>query len=85
MDVIELMDALRIDRAIIGGCDWGARTANILAALWSERYRALVSVSGYLIGNQQIGRMPLPPEAEPQWWYQYFATERGSAGYDTPP
>lgn len=81
-DVIALMDALEIDRAVIAGCDWGARTANIVAALWPERCKAMVSVSGYLIGNQQLGMMPLPPKAELQWWYQYyFATERGRAGY----
>ena len=82
-DVIALMDALRIERATIAGCDWGARTANIVAALWPERCKAMVSVSGYLIGNQQLGKMPLPPKAELQWWYQYyFATERGRAGYE---
>ena len=82
-DVIALMDALRIDTAIIGGCDWGARTACIVAALWPERCKALVSVSGYLIGSREGNRKPLPPEAELQWWYQfYFATERGRDGYD---
>ncbi len=81
-DVIALMDSLRIDRAILGGCDWGARAANAVAALWPERCAALVSVSGYLIGSQDSNRMPLPPRAELQWWYQYyFATERGRAGY----
>ena len=81
-DAVALMDALRIQAATIGGCDWGARTANIVAALWPERCKAMVSVSGYLIGNQQLGKMPLPPQAELQWWYQYyFATERGRAGY----
>lgn len=83
LDVIALMDALKIEKAIIAGYDWGARTANIMAALWPERCKAMVSVSGYLIGNQQAGRMPLPPKAELQWWYQfYFATERGREGYD---
>jgi pimeloyl-ACP methyl ester carboxylesterase len=83
VDAIALMDALDVDRAIVAGFDWGARTANIVAALWPERCTALVSVSGYLIGNQDAGRVPLPPEAEHQWWYQYyFATERGRAGYD---
>jgi pimeloyl-ACP methyl ester carboxylesterase len=82
-DVIALMDALKIEKATIAGFDWGARTANIVAALWPERCNAMVSVSGYLIGNQDAGKMPLPPEAELQWWYQYyFATERGRAGYD---
>jgi pimeloyl-ACP methyl ester carboxylesterase len=82
-DVIALMDALKIEKAIIGGCDWGARTACIVAALWPERCKALVSVSGYLIGSQKAGQTPLPPKAELQWWYQYyFATERGRAGYD---
>jgi pimeloyl-ACP methyl ester carboxylesterase len=82
-DVIALMDALRIEKAILGGCDWGARTANIVAALWPERVKAMVSVSGYLIGSQEAGRMPLPPKAELEWWYQfYFATDRGRAGYD---
>jgi pimeloyl-ACP methyl ester carboxylesterase len=83
VDAINLMDALKIDKATIGGFDWGARTANIVAALWPERCKAMVSVSGYLIGSQQAGKIPLPPSAELQWWYQfYFATERGRAGYD---
>ena len=83
VDVIALMDALAIKQAVIGGFDWGARTANIIAALWPERCKAMVSVSGYLIGNQQAGKAPLPPNAELQWWYQYyFATERGRIGYD---
>jgi pimeloyl-ACP methyl ester carboxylesterase len=82
-DIIALMDALAIDKATIGGCDWGARTANIVAALWPERCQAMVSVSGYLIGNQKLGMAPLPPKAELQWWYQYyFATERGRDGYE---
>jgi pimeloyl-ACP methyl ester carboxylesterase len=77
------MDALNIKNAIIAGFDWGARTANIVAALWPERCSGLVSVSGYLIGNQEAGKKPLPPKDELQWWYQfYFATERGRAGYD---
>ena len=81
-DIIALMDALKIDKPIIGGCDWGARTACIIAALWPERCKALVSVSGYLIGSQEIGKNPLPPKNELEWWYQfYFATERGRAGY----
>jgi pimeloyl-ACP methyl ester carboxylesterase len=83
VDVRALMDALEIEEAVLGGFDWGARTADIVAALWPERCRALVSVSGYLIGSQEAGKVPLPPEAELQWWYQYyFATERGRAGYD---
>src|ERR1700736_6133399 len=83
LDAIALMDALEVQKATIGGFDWGARTANILAALWPERCNGLVSVSGYLIGNQEAGKVPLPPSAELQWWYQYyFATERGRAGYD---
>ncbi len=83
VDVIELMDALKIGNAILAGYDWGARTACIIAALWPERCKALVSVSGYLIGNLAANRMPLPPKAELQWWYQYyFATERGRAGYE---
>jgi pimeloyl-ACP methyl ester carboxylesterase len=82
-DTIALMDALKIDKATLAGFDWGARTADIIAALWPERCKALVSVSGYLIGSQEAGKMPLPPNAELQWWYQfYFATERGRAGYD---
>jgi pimeloyl-ACP methyl ester carboxylesterase len=82
-DLTALMDALRVDEAILAGFDWGARTADIVAALWPERCRALVSVSGYLIGSQAAGKVPLPPPAELQWWYQfYFATERGRAGYD---
>jgi pimeloyl-ACP methyl ester carboxylesterase len=84
VDVIALMDALKIEKATLAGFDWGARTANIVAALWPERIKAMVSVSGYLIGSQEAGRMPLPPKAELEWWYQYyFATERGRAGYDT--
>ena len=83
VDTIALLDALKIERAIIGGYDWGARTADIVAALWPERVKALVSVSGYLIGSQEINKMPLPPKAELEWWYQfYFATERGRAGYE---
>jgi pimeloyl-ACP methyl ester carboxylesterase len=82
VDLVALMDALKIQQAIIGGFDWGARSADIVAALWPERCKALVSVSGYLIGNQQSGELPLPPSAELQWWYQfYFATERGRLGY----
>ena len=82
-DLIALMDALKIGKATLAGFDWGARTACIAAALWPERCKALVSVSGYLIGNQEAGKAPLPPKAELQWWYQfYFATERGRAGYD---
>lgn len=83
LDILNLMDALKIKKAIIGGFDWGARTADIMAALWPERCEAIVSVSGYLIGSQESGRKPLPPPAEYLWWYQfYFATERGRAGYD---
>lgn len=83
VDMIALMDALKIESAILGGCDWGARTVCIMAALWPERCKALVSVSGYLIGSQELNRMPLPPKAELDWWYQYyFATERGRAGYE---
>ncbi len=83
VDIIALMDALKIEKATFAGYDWGARTANIIAALWPERCKAMVSVSGYLIGSQESGKMPLPPKAELQWWYQfYFATERGRAGYD---
>ena len=83
VDTIALMDALKIERATLAGFDWGARTADIIAALWPERCKALVSVSGYLIGSQEAGKMPLPPKAELQWWYQYyFATERGRAGYE---
>ena len=83
-DAIALMDALEIDKAIVAGFDWGARTANIVAALWPERCKAMVSVSGYLIGSPEANRVPLPPSAELQWWYQdYFATDRGRAGYDT--
>jgi pimeloyl-ACP methyl ester carboxylesterase len=83
VDIRALMDALEIEQAAVAGFDWGARTADIVAALWPERCRALVSVSGYLIGSQEAGKVPLPPEAELQWWYQYyFATERGRAGYD---
>jgi pimeloyl-ACP methyl ester carboxylesterase len=83
LDVIALLEALAIDKAIVAGFDWGARTAAIVAALWPERCKALVSVSGYLIGSQAAGKQPLPPEAELQWWYQfYFATERGQAGYE---
>lgn len=82
VDAIALLDALGIDRAVVAGFDWGARTAAIVAALWPERVTGLAAVSGYLIGNQAAGGAPLPPEAELQWWYQYyFATERGRAGY----
>ena len=82
VDTIALMDALNIKQATIAGFDWGARTADIVAALWPERVKGIVSVSGYLIGSQQAGKVPLPPKAELQWWYQYyFATERGREGY----
>ena len=83
LDLIALMDALKIKKATLAGFDWGGRTADIVAALWPERCKALVSVSGYLIGTPEANKMPLPPKAELQWWYQfYFATERGRAGYD---
>ncbi len=83
VDAVALLDALGIETAIVAGFDWGARTADIVAALWPERVSGLVSVSGYLIGSQEGGKVPLPPEAELQWWYQYyFATERGQAGYE---
>jgi pimeloyl-ACP methyl ester carboxylesterase len=76
------MDALKIEKAVLGGYDWGARTVNIVAALWPQRVKAMVSVSGYLIGSQSANRAPLPPKAEQDWWYQYyFATERGRLGY----
>ena len=83
VDTIAFMDALKIQKPIIAGFDWGARTADVVAALWPERVRGLVSVSGYLIGSQAANKAPLPPAAELQWWYQYyFATDRGRAGYD---
>jgi pimeloyl-ACP methyl ester carboxylesterase len=83
VDVIALMNALGIHKAILAGFDWGARTANVVAALWPERCKALVSVSGYLIGSPEANKMPLPPKAELEWWYQYyFATERGRASYE---
>ncbi|MFD2054078.1 alpha/beta fold hydrolase [Mesorhizobium calcicola] len=82
-DIVALMDALNIQKAVVAGYDWGGRTANIIAALWPERCKAMVSVSGYLIGSQALNQAPLPPKAELQWWYQYyFATERGRAGYE---
>jgi pimeloyl-ACP methyl ester carboxylesterase len=82
VDIIALMDALKVERAVVAGYDWGARTANIMAALWPQRVKAMVSVSGYLIGSRAANAMPLPPKAELEWWYQYyFATERGRAGY----
>jgi pimeloyl-ACP methyl ester carboxylesterase len=83
LDTTALMDALKIEKAMLAGFDWGARTADIIAALWPQRCKGLVSVSGYLIGSQASGEAPLPPKAELEWWYQfYFATERGKAGYD---
>src|SRR5580692_10693612 len=83
VDLVDFMDALKIQKAILAGFDWGARTGDVIAALWPERCKALVSVSGYLIGSQESGKLPLPPKAELQWWYQYyFATERGRAGYE---
>jgi pimeloyl-ACP methyl ester carboxylesterase len=81
-DMIAFMDALGVEKAVLGGYDWGARTVNIMAALWPERCKAMVSVSGYLIGSQAANSKPLPPIAELSWWYQfYFATERGRLGY----
>jgi pimeloyl-ACP methyl ester carboxylesterase len=83
LDAVALLDALGIERAIVVGFDWGARTANVLAALWPERCRAQVAVSGYLIGSRAVNAEPLPPDAELAWWYQYyFAVERGRRGYD---
>jgi pimeloyl-ACP methyl ester carboxylesterase len=83
VDLIEFMNALRIEKAVLAGFDWGARTADIVAALWPERTKGLVAVSGYLIGSQEVGKMPLPPKAEFEWWYQfYFATDRGRLGYE---
>jgi pimeloyl-ACP methyl ester carboxylesterase len=83
LDTIALMDALKIQTAIFGGYDWGGRTADIIAALWPERCKALVAVSGYLIGGREANKIPLPPKAEYQWWYQYyFATDRGALGYE---
>jgi len=83
VDVVALMDALAIDKAILAGFDWGARSANIVGALWPERCKAMVSVSGYLIGSREANQAPLPPAAELAWWYQYyFATKRGRAGYE---
>ena len=82
LDVIALMDSLKIQKAIIGGFDWGSRTADIVAAIWPERCKALVAVSGYLITNLKANLLPLPPQAELAWWYQYyFAIERGRLGY----
>ena len=86
LDIIALMDALKIEKAILAGYDWGARTANIIAALWPERCKAMVSVNGYLINNLERNKLPLPPKAEWGWWYQYyFATERGRAGLRSKP
>src|SRR5271157_4473362 len=83
VDIINLMDALKIEKAVIAGFDWGARTADIMAALWPERCKGIVAVSGYLIGTPESNKKPLPPKAELEWWYQfYFATERGRAGYE---
>jgi pimeloyl-ACP methyl ester carboxylesterase len=83
VDIVAFMDALKIQKPIIAGFDWGARTANIIAALWPDRCKAMVSVSGYLIGSQEAGKVPLPPTAELEWWYQfYFATDRGRVGYE---
>ena len=83
LDIIALMDALKIGKAVVGGFDWGSRTANIIAALWPERCKAMVSVSGYLVGSPEANKRPLPPKAEFEWWYQYyFATERGQIGYE---
>ena len=82
-DCVAFMDALRIERAVVAGFDWGARTANIVAALWPQRCKGMVSVSGYLIGSREANKIPLPPQAELEWWYRYyFATDRGRAGYE---
>ena len=82
LDVIALLDALEIERAVLAGFDWGARTADIVAALWPERCTGLVPVSGYLIGSQEAGKVPLPPEAELQWWYQYYCDRTRPGQYD---
>ena len=83
LDIIAFMDALKIEKPILAGFDWGARTADDIAVLWPDRCKALVSVSGYLIGSQASGKVPLPPKAEYPWWYQfYFATDHGRDGYD---
>ncbi|MDT0542890.1 MULTISPECIES: alpha/beta fold hydrolase [Streptomyces] len=83
LDIIALMDALRIEKAVLAGFDWGSRTADIIAALWPDRCKALVSVTGYLITNRDDNKQPLPPKAEWAWWYQYyFATERGRLGLE---
>ncbi len=83
VDLIDLMDALKIEKAVIGGYDWGGRTADIVAAIWPQRCKALVSVSGYLLSSPASNELPLPPAAEYQWWYQfYFSTARGELGYD---
>lgn len=77
-DVVALMDALRIEKAVLAGFDWGARSAAVVAALWPERCRALVSVGGYLVVDLVANLKPLAAAAEHNWWYQYyFATERG--------
>src|SRR5262249_4536302 len=82
-DLKDFLDALKIEKPILAGFDWGEPPANLFGALWPERTKAMVSVSGYLIGNQEAGKMPLPPQAEYEWWYQfYFATDRGRAGYE---
>jgi len=82
-DAIDFMDTLRIERAILGAFDLGGRSANIIAALSPERVSGLVAVSGYLISSPESNKQPLPPDAEYQWWYQfYFATERGRLGYE---
>ncbi|MEV6283501.1 alpha/beta hydrolase [Kribbella sp. NPDC051770] len=82
LDIVALMDALEIEQAVLGGFDWGARTVGCIAALWPERCKAIVSVSGYLITSLEKNLEPLPPAAELGWWYQYyFSTERGVLGY----
>ncbi|HEY4079030.1 MAG TPA: alpha/beta hydrolase [Rhizomicrobium sp.] len=82
-DTIALMDALKIEKAILAGFDWGGRNACIASVLQPERVKALISVSGYLVTNINTVAIPLKPADEHDWWYQfYFATERGRAGYD---
>jgi len=76
-DVMALMDALKIEKALVGGFDGGARTAEIMAALWPQRVKGIVPASGHAVVNLAANQRPLPPKEELGWWYQYYFVRAG--------